>query len=55
MKRKKEEIVIITKEVTRYENCKNFSSKNTIYFFIFPESKNNPAIEIPLIPTLYDR
>lgn len=35
MKRKKEEIVIITKEVTRYENCKNFSSKNTIYFFLF--------------------
>lgn len=37
------------------KTVKIFLLKILYIFFIFPESKNNPAIEIPLIPTLYDR
>ena len=35
-KRKKKEIVIITKEVMRYKNCKIFASTNSLDFLIFP-------------------
>lgn len=35
-KRKKKEIVIITKEVMRYKNYKIFASTNSLDFLIFP-------------------
>jgi len=35
-KRKKKEIVIITKEVMRHKNYKIFASTNSLDFLIFP-------------------
>lgn len=35
-KRKKKEILIITKEVMRYKNYKIFASTNSLDFLIFP-------------------